>query len=72
MCLAVTAKVMMIDDENRTALVDSFGVPSWVGITLIPDLQVNEYVLIHAGYALEKIDLQDAEERIRLWEEMLT
>ncbi|MDO9574173.1 MAG: HypC/HybG/HupF family hydrogenase formation chaperone [Candidatus Contubernalis sp.] len=72
MCLAVPAKVMMINDENRTALVDSFGVPRWVGVTLIPDVQVNDYVLIHAGYALEKIDLQEAEERIKLWEELLT
>lgn len=72
MCLAVPAKVMMINDENRTALVDSFGVPRWVGITLIPDLGVNDYVLIHAGYALGKIDLQEAEERIKLWEELLT
>ncbi len=71
MCLAVTAKVMMIDHENRTALVDSFGIPSWVGITLIPDMQVNDYVLIHAGYALEKIDLQEAEERIKIWEDLL-
>ena len=72
MCLAVPAKVMMINDENRTALVDSFGVPRWVGIALIPDVKVDDYVLIHAGYALEKIDLLEAEERIKLWEEMLT
>ncbi len=72
MCLGVPAKVIMINNENRTALVDSFGVPRWVGITLIPDVKVDDYVLIHAGYALEKIDLQEAEERIKLWEELLT
>ncbi|UNC92292.1 HypC/HybG/HupF family hydrogenase formation chaperone [Candidatus Contubernalis alkaliaceticus] len=72
MCLGVPAKVMMINDENRTALVDSFGVSRWVGITLVPDVKEDDYVLIHAGYALEKIDLQDAEGRIKIWEEMLT
>ncbi len=71
MCLGVPGKVVMISNENRTALVDSFGVPRWVGITLVPDVEVDDYVLVHAGYALEKIDEGDAEERIKLWDEVL-
>lgn len=71
MCLGVPGKVVLINSENRTALVDSFGVSRWVGVALVTDLEVDDYVLIHAGQALEKIDLGDAEERIKLWEEML-
>ncbi|RQD75506.1 MAG: HypC/HybG/HupF family hydrogenase formation chaperone [Candidatus Syntrophonatronum acetioxidans] len=71
MCLGVPGKVIIINHEDRTALVDSFGVPRWVGITLVPDVKVDDYVLVHAGYALEKINLDEAEERIKLWEELL-
>ncbi len=71
MCLGIPGKVVMINQEDRTALVDSFGVSRWVGITLVPDVEVDNYVLIHAGYALEKIDLEEAEERIKLLEGML-
>lgn len=71
MCLGLSAKVVTINQEDRTALVDSFGVPCWVGIILVPDVEVDDYVLIHAGYAVEKIDLKETEERIKLWEELL-
>ncbi|RQD77236.1 MAG: HypC/HybG/HupF family hydrogenase formation chaperone [Candidatus Syntrophonatronum acetioxidans] len=71
MCVGVPGKVVIINHETRTALVDSFGVPRWVGITLVPHVEVDDYVLVHAGYALEKIDLEEAEERIKLWEEIL-
>ncbi len=71
MCLGVTGKVVIINNDNNTALVDFLGVPRWVGITLVTDVEVDDYVLVHAGYALEKIDEREAQERIELWEEVL-
>lgn len=58
-------------EGKKTAVVDSFGVPRQVGIMLVPDVKIDDFVLVHAGHALEKIDPAEAEERIKLWEEML-
>lgn len=54
MCLAVPAKVMQI--EGAYAQVDMMGVQSKVYISLIKDAAVGQYVLVHAGCAIEKID----------------
>ena len=71
MCLGIPGKVIMMNNENKTSLVDSFGTPFWVGNILVPDIEVDDYVLVHAGHALEKIDIHKAGERIGLWEELL-
>ncbi|KXS45351.1 MAG: hydrogenase assembly chaperone HypC/HupF [Candidatus Frackibacter sp. T328-2] len=67
MCLAVPAEVIAIDGKH--AVVDLNGNRTEVGIKLVPDVEVGEYLLIHAGYAINKIDAQEAKERIVLLEE---
>jgi hydrogenase expression/formation protein HypC len=70
MCLAVPARVLEI--QGDVAKVD-FGqeVLQDVNIVLV-DVHVGEYVLVHAGYAIQVIDKKTAEETLLLWEELLT
>ena len=69
MCLAIPAEVLEI--EGNTAKVDfGEGVLREVNVILV-DAKVGEYVLVHAGYAIQVIDRKAAEETLRLWEEIL-
>jgi hydrogenase expression/formation protein HypC len=69
MCLAIPAKVLEI--QGDIAKVDfGQGVARDVNVTLV-EAHVGEYVLVHAGYAIQVIDKEAAEETLRLWEEIL-
>ncbi len=69
MCLAIPAKVIEI--HGNTAKVDfGEGVLRDVNVTLV-NPRLGEYVLVHAGYAIEVIDRKATEETLRLWEEIL-
>ena len=70
MCLAVPARVMSVKGEK--AQVDfGEGVLRDVNVTLV-DAKVGEYVLVHAGYAIQKMDEEEAKETLALWNEILT
>lgn len=64
MCLAVPARVIEISEG--AGRVDLAGVVREVSFALLPDVRVGDYVLLHAGYALQKVDEAEAEETIRL------
>jgi hydrogenase expression/formation protein HypC len=68
MCLAVPMKIMEIDGIK--GVVDLSGARYDADLTLIEDPKVGEYVIVHAGYAIETLDRRDAEERLALFEEM--
>ena len=69
MCLAIPAEVLEI--EGNTARVDfGHGVTRDVNVMLV-DAKVGEYVLVHAGYAIQVIDRKAAEETLRMWQEIL-
>ena len=69
MCLAIPAKV--IEVEGDVAKVDfGEGVLREVNVMLV-DAKVGEYVLVHAGYAIQVIDRKAAEETLQLWNEIL-
>ncbi|NOX64526.1 MAG: HypC/HybG/HupF family hydrogenase formation chaperone [Chlorobi bacterium] len=73
MCLAVPGKIISIDDNNpelKMAKVNFAGVSKDICVQWIDDPKVGEYVLAHVGFALSKIDEDDAEETIRLLKEM--
>jgi len=70
MCLAIPAKVIEIN--GNTAKVDfGEGTTRDVNVMLV-DVQVGEYVLVHAGYAIQVIDQKAAEETLQLWNEILS
>jgi hydrogenase expression/formation protein HypC len=69
MCLAIPAKVIEIHGD--TAKVD-FGAGTMrdVNVSLV-EAKVGEYVIVHAGYAIEVLDQKAAEETLSLWNEIL-
>ena len=70
MCLAIPGKILEINTEKSTALVDFDGIKQNVIIALIQDPEVGKYVLIHAGYAIEQINEKEAIEAIDQWREI--
>ena len=61
MCLAIPARVESLD-EDRLATVDILGVRRQVAVDLVPKVQVGDFVLVHAGFAIEVVDEQFAQE----------
>jgi hydrogenase expression/formation protein HypC len=53
------------------ALVETLGVERLVHTRLVEKVRPGDYLMVHAGYAIEKIEPEEAEESLRLWEELL-
>ena len=73
MCLAVPGKIVSIDESNpelKMAKVNFSGVSREVCIQWLDDVKIGDYVLVHVGFALNKIDEKDAEETLRILREM--
>jgi hydrogenase expression/formation protein HypC len=70
MCLSVPARVVAVHDQHW-ATVDVAGTTKRVSIDLIDDVRVDEYVLLHVGFALQKIDEDEARKTLELFEEMV-
>jgi len=68
MCLAVPVRVLQID--GLKASVELGGLVRQASLMLVPDTQVGDYVLLHAGFAIQKLDEEEAEETIRLFAEI--
>lgn len=68
MCLSIPSKVVSVDGEY--AEVDFQGVRKKVGITFVDDVKVGDYLLVHSGFAIEKISEKDALETLECWEEV--
>ena len=69
MCLAVPAKVREKSGVNL-AIVDVLGVTRKVSLDLVPGTDVGDWVLVHAGFAIEKVDEQFAQETLELLRSM--
>jgi hydrogenase expression/formation protein HypC len=68
-CLAVPGKVVQID--GRCAQVEfGGGLLRETSLDVLPDTELGDYVLIHAGYAISKLDQQEAEETLQAIREM--
>ena len=68
MCLAVPAEIRSID--GRMATVDYWGVSRTANISLV-DAKVGDYVIVHAGYAIQVMDKEEAERTLQIFREML-
>ncbi len=64
MCLGIPGKVLAIDTESSLPMgrVEFGGIGKDVCLAYLPDVQVGDYVLVHVGFAISKIDEQEAEE----------
>ena len=67
MCLAIPAKIVIIEDGMGT--VDMAGVQKKVSLILLEDAQVGDYVIVHAGFGIHKIDEEVARESLRILRE---
>jgi hydrogenase expression/formation protein HypC len=68
MCLAIPGKVISI--EGNIAVIDFGGVQRETNISLV-EVKPGDYVIVHAGFAIQAVDELDALETIKLWEELL-
>jgi hydrogenase expression/formation protein HypC len=68
MCLAIPGKVLSIQD--RSGEVDFGGVIRKVNLSMV-DTAVGEWVVVHAGFAIQTMDEEEAQETLKLWEELL-
>jgi hydrogenase expression/formation protein HypC len=73
MCLSIPSKVVKIDTELNIATVDTMGVQRTAGLDLMEEgtVKIGDYVLLHIGFIMNKIDEEDALESLRVYKEIL-
>ncbi len=69
MCLAMPTRVVELRDAD-TAVVELDGVRKEISLALVDDVGVGDYVILHVGYALQKLDIAEAEATLRLFAEI--
>ena len=70
MCLAIPGKIIEINTEKKTALVDFDGLKQEIIIALIQEPKMGNYVIVHAGYAIEQMNEKDALQALEQWKEI--
>jgi len=65
MCLAIPARISELLDDDQ-ALIDIGGVKKSVSLALVDDVAVGDYVVVHVGYALGRLDPEEAERTLAL------
>jgi len=69
MCLAVPTQVVSIDDDQM-ATVELSGVARKISLDLVPDTKVGDYVIIHVGFAIQRLDEVEAKKTLSLLDEL--
>jgi len=72
MCLGIPGKVIEIWDESGTRMgyVDFGGTTKTVCLAYLPDMEIGEYTIVHAGFALTRLDEASATETLRMFAEL--
>jgi len=68
MCLAIPMRIARKDKDK--AVVESNGLKRDINISLLKNVKVGDYVIVHAGFAIEKLDEERAEESLSLFRQM--
>ncbi len=72
MCLSIPSKIKSINKESNTCIVDTMGVERSASLDLIDqEVDIGDYVLIHIGFAMNKIDEDDAKESLKVYKEII-
>ena len=67
MCLAVPAQIKKM--KGQSAEIEAMGVSKTVDVSLLPDARVGDYVIVHAGFAIQLVDPEDALATQGYWKE---
>lgn len=70
MCLAIPARIISIEENKAT--VDFGGVTRVISLALLQETVVGDYVLVHTGYAIQKVDREEAEKTLDLWRQIFS
>jgi len=68
MCLAVP--LQLIEINGREAVGEAMGLRRTVRVDFIPEPKIGDYVIVHAGFAIERLPEQQARENLEAWEEL--
>lgn len=71
MCLAIPVKITELKDDSL-AMADIGGVKKEISVALVDGLEVGDYVILHTGFALSRLDPEEAERTLALFAEMGT
>jgi hydrogenase expression/formation protein HypC len=69
MCLAIPARIDELTADGN-AVVDFGGLRKEISLALVEDVLTGDYVIVHAGYALQKLDRDEAEQTLKLFAEI--
>lgn len=72
MCLSIPSQIVSIDTKENTAIVDTMGAQREVSLDLLQEsVEIGDYVLIHIGYAMNKISKEYALESLELYHQIV-
>jgi hydrogenase expression/formation protein HypC len=69
MCLAIPARVVELDTQGHNATVELGGVRKVISLALLDGVALDDYVLVHVGYAIHRIDTAEAQRTLKLFAE---
>jgi len=72
MCLGVPMKILKVEEESKTAIAESIGVRRKISLLLLDDVKEGDWVMVHTGSAIGKLDEENAVETLRILMEMLS
>ena len=68
MCLAIPMKVIKVNGNEAVAEVG--GAEYQANLTILPDIKIGDYIIVHAGFAIEKLDEEAALETLQIWQDI--
>jgi len=68
MCLAVPMKVISL--QNDTGIAEMSGVKKEISFMMLPEVEIGDYVIVHAGFAIQKLNEEEAQKTLALFREM--
>jgi len=68
MCLAIPMKLISI--EGNKGVVELSGVKKEISLNLLNNVEIGDYLIIHAGFAIEKLNEEEANKTLAIWEEI--
>ena len=69
MCLAIPAEIISIEDDFAQANFD--GIEKRIIIALVPQVKIGEFVIVHAGMAIQILDSEEAQKSLEMWRQMV-